>query len=213
MNAYWKDYQGNDEGFWSHEWGKHGTCISSLQTSCYTDYVPKEEFVAYFQLSISSKASLPTRFVRYLCWSCKNFANYAPNSSSRLLEFSLLLISHILLLQSILLFETALRNPRGVNAFIQCKKWALAEIWYFYNIQGSVQSGTFFRHESRYVCNIAYYILLEASGFLRTNLFSISLDKSSCPSTGIKYLAKGTSPGGGVLGPDLFWFMLNIDIL
>lgn len=52
MNTYWKDYQGNDESFWEHEWGKHGTCISTLEPACYTDYVPQQEVVAYFQKTV-----------------------------------------------------------------------------------------------------------------------------------------------------------------
>jgi ribonuclease T2 len=31
MSTYWKDYQGDDETFWEHEWAKHGTCISTLE--------------------------------------------------------------------------------------------------------------------------------------------------------------------------------------
>lgn len=32
MQTYWKDYQGNDESFWEHEWAKHGTCKKVLST-------------------------------------------------------------------------------------------------------------------------------------------------------------------------------------
>lgn len=64
MNTYWKDYQGDDESFWSHEWGKHGTCISTLETSCYTNYVPKEEVVAYFQKAVDLFKGLPSYQVR-----------------------------------------------------------------------------------------------------------------------------------------------------
>lgn len=68
MNTYWKDYQGDDNSFWSHEWGKHGTCISTLETSCYTNYVAKEEVVAYFQKAVDLFKTLPSYQVRQ--WRC-----------------------------------------------------------------------------------------------------------------------------------------------
>ena len=52
MKTFWPDYQGNDESFWSHEWDKHGTCISTMETSCYNSYKPQEEVVEYFQISV-----------------------------------------------------------------------------------------------------------------------------------------------------------------
>ena len=52
MNTYWKDVNGNDESFWEHEWGKHGTCISTLDPKCYTSYTPQEEVVAFFQKTV-----------------------------------------------------------------------------------------------------------------------------------------------------------------
>lgn len=64
MNTYWKDYQGNDESFWEHEWGKHGTCISTLNPSCYTNYVPQEEVVAYFQKTVDLFKTLNSYQVR-----------------------------------------------------------------------------------------------------------------------------------------------------
>ncbi|KAH7312970.1 ribonuclease-like protein T2 [Rhexocercosporidium sp. MPI-PUGE-AT-0058] len=52
MNTFWKDYQGNDESFWEHEWGKHGTCISTLDTKCYSGHSGQEEVVDYFEVAV-----------------------------------------------------------------------------------------------------------------------------------------------------------------
>lgn len=53
MNVYWKDYKGNDESFWEHEFNKHGTCISTLETKCYTDYEPQQEVLDYFNVTVN----------------------------------------------------------------------------------------------------------------------------------------------------------------
>lgn len=66
MNIYWKDYQGNDESFWEHEWGKHGTCISTLSPNCYTNYAPQEEVVAYFQKTVDLFKTLDSYSVHAL---------------------------------------------------------------------------------------------------------------------------------------------------
>lgn len=60
MQAYWKDYQGHDESFWEHEWGKHGTCITTLDPGCYDDYVPTEEAAAFFSKTVSLFKTLPS---------------------------------------------------------------------------------------------------------------------------------------------------------
>ena len=66
----------------------------------------------------------------------------------------------------------ALKAPRGVDVVIQCSDSALDEVWYFYNTQGSVQTGKF--------------VPAGPDG-----------SKSNCPSTGVKYLPKSGSSGGG----------------
>ncbi|KAL9002580.1 MAG: hypothetical protein Q9188_004491 [Gyalolechia gomerana] len=146
MNTYWKDYQGNDESFWEHEWDKHGTCISTLEPGCYTDYKPQEEVVAYFQKTVDLFKTLDS-------YAFLSTAGILPSTTKTYTSAEI---------------SAALAKPRGVQVSIQCRNGELDEIWYFYNVRGSVQTGTF--------------VPTEPDGA-----------KSNCPATGIKYLPKGSS--------------------
>ncbi|KAL8926558.1 MAG: hypothetical protein Q9208_002885 [Pyrenodesmia sp. 3 TL-2023] len=150
MSTYWKDYQGNDESFWQHEWDKHGTCISTLEPDCYTGYTPQEEVVAYFQKTVDLFKTLDS-------YSFLSAAGILPSTSKTYTAAEI---------------NTALAKPRGVQVSVQCSNSALDEIWYYYYVRGSVQTGTFEP--------------TDPDG-----------SKSDCPATGIKYLPKvsgGTPP-------------------
>lgn len=149
MGTYWKDYQGNDESFWYHEWGKHGTCISTLEPNCYDNHKPTEEVVDYFQKAVDLFKGLPS--YKWLA-----DAGITP-SSSKTYTFSQI--------------QAALAvNRPGVQVTLGCKSSALNEIWYHYDVRGSVQTGEF--------------VAANPDG-----------TKSTCPQSGIKYLPK--SGGGG----------------
>lgn len=60
MSVYWKDYKGDDEQLWEHEWNKHGTCISTLEPRCYDAYTPREEMVDYFRRTMELFRGLDT---------------------------------------------------------------------------------------------------------------------------------------------------------
>jgi len=60
MREYWKDDGGADEAFWEHEWGKHGTCYSTLEPDCFKNYKPQEEVVDFFEQVVRLFQQLPT---------------------------------------------------------------------------------------------------------------------------------------------------------
>jgi ribonuclease T2 len=65
MQTYWKDNTGDDESFWEHEWSKHGTCISTLKPTCYTNYQSQQEVPDFFQKVVDLFQTLPSYEVLY----------------------------------------------------------------------------------------------------------------------------------------------------
>jgi ribonuclease T2 len=146
MGTYWKDYQGNDESFWYHEWAKHGTCISTLEPSCYNEHKATEEVVDYFQKAVDLFKTLPS-----YTWLAA--AGITPSTSKTYTTAQI---------------QSALAaNRPGVEVTLGCKSGVLNEIWYHYDVRGSLQTGEF--------------VPADPDG-----------TKSTCPATGIKYLPKGS---------------------
>lgn len=168
MNTYWKDVNGNDESFWDHEWEKHGTCISTLEPSCYINYVRQEEVVDFFTTTVNLFKTLPS-----YTWLAN--AGIVPSSTATYTSAAIM---------------AALKSPRGVDVVIQCENTnELDEIWYFYDVKGSVQSGTFIPTPPGESSCSALPFVIHSNTVLDGS-------KGDCPATGIKYLPKsgGTTP-------------------
>ncbi|KAK9634581.1 Ribonuclease T2 precursor (RNase T2), variant 3 [Aspergillus fumigatus] len=121
MQTYWKDYQGDDESFWEHEWNKHGTCINTIEPSCYTDYKPQEEVGDYFQKAVDLFKGLDT-------YKALAAAGITPSSSKTYK------LSDIL---------SALSAITGHEPSVGCSNGELNEAWYFFNIKGNLINGKY----------------------------------------------------------------------
>lgn len=120
MEKYWKDYKGDDESFWEHEWSKHGTCVSTLEPDCYTSYKPTEEVVDYFDRTVSLFKSLPT-----YDWLAD--AGITPGSKK----------------YSIDKIQSTLDKKHGATVVLGCEGDNLNQVWYYYNVKGPLQTGKF----------------------------------------------------------------------
>ncbi|GAB7356360.1 hypothetical protein MBLNU459_g7147t1 [Dothideomycetes sp. NU459] len=145
MTTYWKDYKGNDESLWMHEWSKHGTCVSTLDPSCYPSYKSAEEAVDYFRSAVTVYQSRPTYE-----WLAE--AGIVPSNSAKYTRDQI---------------QTVLTAKHGREVTLGCKSGKLDEVWYHFDVKGSVQTGTF--------------IAADPDG-----------GKSTCPATGIRYPPKGS---------------------
>lgn len=144
METFWKDAAGDDEGFWEHEFNKHGTCMSTLEPACYADYETGGEAVDYFKRTVALFKTLPS-------YAWLEAAGVVPSET---VTYTLAEV------------EGALAERHGRDVVVNCNKdGELSEIWYHFNIRGSVQAGEF--------------VPAVPVG-----------SPSSCPETGIKYLPK-----------------------
>ncbi|KAJ5174407.1 Ribonuclease [Penicillium canariense] len=121
MSEFWKDFRGDDAHLWEHEWEKHGTCVSTLETHCYEDYIPQQEVVDYFSKSVEVFKQVP---------------------SYEFLQAAGILPSHTQTYE-LADIEDALERGHGAPVTVHCRYGSLSEIWYHFNIAGSLQSGKF----------------------------------------------------------------------
>ncbi|KZV89341.1 ribonuclease T2 [Exidia glandulosa HHB12029] len=122
MQEFWKDISGDDESFWEHEWSKHGTCLSTLKTSCLPSGSAKgAEAVAYFQTVVKLFKTLPT-------FDFLNAAGITPSSTK---TYTLSQIT------------AALKSGSGFTPTVNCDGVNLNEVWYYFHLRGSVIDGAF----------------------------------------------------------------------
>ncbi|KAJ5634282.1 hypothetical protein N7528_002124 [Penicillium herquei] len=121
MGEYWKDFRGDDADLWEHEWNKHGTCVSTLEPHCYDDYIPQQDVVDYFDKAVEIyKERNSYQFLAD--------AGIVPSSRQTYSREDV---------------ENALAKGHGAPVTIRCRRGAFNEIWYHFNIAGSLQSGKF----------------------------------------------------------------------
>ncbi|KAI3332971.1 ribonuclease t2 [Ustulina deusta] len=121
MQTYWKDYQGQDESFWEHEFGKHGTCMNTLNPECYPDYQPTDEVPDYFTRTVDLFKTLPS-------YDWLAAAGIVPSATTTYTRAAI---------------QAALTAHHGHNVVIGCSGSTLNELWYHFRVQGSIQSGIF----------------------------------------------------------------------
>lgn len=143
VEEYWKSDRGDDEGFWEHEWNKHGTCINTMEPRCYTDYTRQEEVVDYIQKTVDLFRNLDT-------YKALRAAGITPSRTRTYTSAQL---------------QAALSTVTGREVTIGCKSGSLKEVWYHFNVRGSVLTGEF--------------VPADPDG-----------TKSTCPARGIRYLPK-----------------------
>lgn len=124
MQYYWKDFQGNDEKFWIHEFNKHGTCYTTIKPECYAqDYSNRIDVYDFFKAAIDLHKKLPT--YKFLA-----DEGIVPSTTETYTKEQIL---------------NALRkNFNGFEPFVKCDRFnSINEIWYFHNLKGNLKNGQF----------------------------------------------------------------------
>ncbi|KAJ5207627.1 hypothetical protein N7449_002006 [Penicillium cf. viridicatum] len=121
MDEYWVDINGENESFWSHEWSKHGTCVNTIDPSCYSSYKAQEEVGDFFQKTVDLFKSLDT-------YEALAAAGITPSTSK---TYTLSAI------------QEALTTMHGASVYLGCSSGKLNQVWYFYNVKGNAIDGTY----------------------------------------------------------------------
>lgn len=120
MLKVWKNFNGNDESLWVHEFNKHATCMRTLKPTCYgSDFKTDENVYDYFRITMNLYKKLPT------------FEFLAQNGIEPSLEKTYTREE---------IANALSKNFGGNEVMFKCNKYnALQEIWYFHHLRGSAK--------------------------------------------------------------------------
>ncbi|PSK38295.1 hypothetical protein C7M61_002854 [Candidozyma pseudohaemuli] len=118
MEKVWKNFNGDDESLWIHEFNKHATCIKTIRPKCYSDYQNDENVYDFFKISVGLYEKYPTfDFLAQAGIHPSLDATYTKQQIADALnsQFS------------------------DKTVYFKCNKYnALQEIWYFHHLKGSL---------------------------------------------------------------------------
>lgn len=122
MKTYWKNFNGNDELLWEHEFNKHGTCVKTIRPQCYGNFQNDRNVYDYFKVATNLYKSLPTfEFLKEEGIVPSNEKTYTKKQ-----------------------IDDALTKHFGQKVFFKCNKYqGLQEIWYFHHLKGSLLQENF----------------------------------------------------------------------
>lgn len=124
MNQYWLALNGNDGQLWSHEWNKHGTCVSTIKPSCYKEegYTQNEDIVDFFTTTVDL-------FHTYNVYEALQEAGITPSYNKRYTLEQL---------------HQATKDKWGKEATFKCRNGALNEAWVYFHTKGRSTSAQAF---------------------------------------------------------------------
>ncbi|CCH43845.1 Ribonuclease [Wickerhamomyces ciferrii] len=123
MQTNWKNLGGNDANLWKHEFNKHGTCVNTINPSCYgDDFKTNQNVVDYFKIAYNLYEKLPT-------YKWLTEAGITPSTDKTYTKEEILKV---------------LTDKFGSEPYIGCdSKNALNEVWYFHQLKGSLLGENF----------------------------------------------------------------------
>ncbi|KAE8229992.1 hypothetical protein CF326_g5018 [Tilletia indica] len=116
MNEFWVSDRGSTPDFWSHEWSKHGVCVSTLDPKCYPqdEYVQNQDLVDFFKTTTTLHA-------RYNLYQALAQAGILPTTSQTYALSDM---------------KDALRTAFGVDVALRCRSGYLQEAWIYHHTNG-----------------------------------------------------------------------------
>lgn len=193
MSKYWLSLNGDNAHLWTHEWNKHGTCISTLEPRCYSPASGSSSSLAESDGDVEDVNDLQTTGMQM---SHADLLDYFVHTTSlfRTLDTHAILAARDILPSpsrryTLAELEDAVQaSAHGQRVTFRCNRAGeLDEVWYHFSVMGSLR----LPHGEEETIDAGRGPFLNAST-VRETFIPAPPDGiiSNCPRRGIKYLPK-----------------------
>ncbi|KAF9977846.1 Ribonuclease T2 precursor (RNase T2) [Mortierella antarctica] len=117
MEDFWSSSKGNNNCFWSHEWNKHGTCISNLDPSCTSNPVKGKDIYSYFSKGLELRA-------KYDLFKALAEERIFPSQTRRFSTKNI---------------RNAIKAKFDVDPGLYCQNGNLQEVWLYFKVKNGDQ--------------------------------------------------------------------------